>query len=152
MLLLLLIFIILSAKIVIKRIILFFLKLCLFSVDLSISHPTTPNREIYTLIGSSRITKNTDLLRYLEQKCGIVIIEREYEKILKSIATTSSKMCRQPDLILDQRASVIIENVINFGNEEGYKLIVDQVLSTSFKCQICSIILVCLDNKHSKYV
>ena len=101
------------------------------------------NQEIYTLIGSSKITKNAVLLRCLEQKCGIVIIEREYDIILKNTNSTSSKLCRQPDLILDQRTAVIIENIRNFACEDGYKDIVDLVLSTSFKCEVCSIILLC---------
>ena len=119
-------------------------------LDLPASDSECPKQEVYTLIGSSKITKNTDLLRCLERRCGIVIIEREYEKLLKNAVTTSSKMCRQPDLMLDQRASVIIENVVNFSNEEGYKNIVDLVLSTSFKCQVCSIILVCEKNSNSE--
>ena len=116
----------------------------------SASDSKNPNQEVYALIGSSRITKNATLLRCLEQTCGIVIIEREYEILSKNAATTSSKMCRQPDLMLDQNSSVIIENVVNFSNEEGYKNIVDLVLSTSFKCQVCSIILVCEKNSNSK--
>lgn len=109
-----------------------------------------PKQEVFTLIGSSKITKNVNLLRCLEQRCGIVILEREYEKILKNTVNTSSKMCRQPDLILDQRASVIVENAVNFGSEEGYKIIVDLVLSTSLKCQMCTVILVCDKNDDSE--
>ena len=121
-------------------------------LDLVARDHVTANQEIYKLIGSSKITKNVKLLRCLEQRCGILIIEREYEKILKSSENSSSKMCWQPDLILDHRACVVIENIINFANEEGYKNIVDLVLSISFKSQICSIILVSDKNRNSEYV
>lgn len=100
-------------------------------------------REIYTLIGSSKVTGNIDLLKCLEQKFDFIIIERDYHKILKGEQRTPSKLCLQPDLMLDHNTGVIIENIVNFTNEEGYKNAVDLVLSTSFKCQMCSIILLC---------
>lgn len=89
------------------------------------------------------------MLRYLEQKFNIIILEREYDKIPEVEPSSPSKMCLQPDLILDQKAGVIIDNIYNFASEEGYKNAVDLVLSSSFKCQMCSIILTCGTNGSS---
>ena len=73
-------------------------------------------------------------------------MEREYDKILKRRCTTASIMVQRPDLWLKEKASVIIENITEFARGEGYKKVVDQVLSISFKCQMCNIILCCETN------
>ena len=93
----------------------------------------------FIFIGSERITENVVLLHLLETNHNVLIYERQYNS--PRTRDSLSKMCLQPDVMIDERTCIHLQHLPSLADEGEYERLRDTVLSLSLKCQKCCIIL-----------
>lgn len=112
--------------------------------------------EQYSFIGSKNVTSNKELLHFLESNQSVLIYERDYNgttlncngTIRDYNGTTRgsewnlNKMNAQPDLMIDERTCVILQYLCKFDDEKAFDALKNLILSLSFKCKLCYIIVI----------
>ncbi|KAL9950980.1 hypothetical protein ACROYT_G043564 [Oculina patagonica] len=101
----------------------------------------------YIFIGSEKITQNKDLLHLLETSHNVLIYERRNANARPK--DSISKMCAQPDVMIDERTCIQLQHLPSLEDEREYECLRDTVLSLSLKCQKCCIIM--YSNKQPDY-
>lgn len=93
----------------------------------------------FIFIGSGKITLHVDLLQLLETKHNVLIYERQYSYPRPRDPLT--KMCLQPDIMIDERTCIHLQHLPSLADEDKYEGLRDTVLSLSLKCNKCCVIL-----------
>ena len=93
----------------------------------------------FIFIGSEKITGNVDLLHLLETSHNVLIYERQYSN--PRPRDSLSKMCIQPDVMVDERTCIHLQHLPSLANDGEYERLRDTVMSLSLKCQKCCIIM-----------
>ena len=96
-------------------------------------------QEQFIFIGSEKITEKVDLLHLLETSHNVLIYERRYND--PNPRNSQSKMCLQPDLMVDERTCIHLQHLPTLADETELEQLRDTVLSLSLKCHKCYIIL-----------
>ena len=93
----------------------------------------------YIFIGSEKITQNKDLLHLLETSHNVLIYERHNTHAMPK--DSLSRMCLQPDVMIDERTCIQLQHLPSLADERAYERLRDTVLSLSLKCLKCCIIM-----------
>ena len=93
----------------------------------------------YIFIGSEKITQNKDLLHLLETSHNVLIYERRNTHAIPK--DSLSRMCLQPDVMIDERTCIQLQHLPSLADEREYDKLRDTVLSLSLKCHKCCIIM-----------
>ena len=111
-----------------------------YAISLGISDTQLKEQQDqYIFIGSEKITQNKDLLHLLETSHNVLIYERRNTHAMPK--DSLSRMCLQPDLMIDERTCMQLQHLPSFADEREYDRLRDTVLSLSLKCHKCYVVM-----------
>ncbi|XP_065905236.1 uncharacterized protein [Dysidea avara] len=107
------------------------------------------NKEQYTFIGSEILTQNSELLRLLETKQNITVLERQYSIIIPPM---KSRCCiATADVIIDTRSGILLRHISELEESSGLKEIVNLIYILCKQYELLWIILYCTSDDGYPY-
>ncbi|XP_033117508.1 uncharacterized protein LOC117117343 [Anneissia japonica] len=112
------------------------------------AQPTKPLEEakdvVHTIIGSSTVTSNHELLHLLEARFNIQVLERDYLK-------QSSSICQPfPDIVINETTCIVLLPVKQLTESNAAESVINRIAGLSLQCCHCTV-LVCNNDASTSY-
>ena len=102
----------------------------------------------HIVIGSTKVTRNKDLLSELENRFNITLIERDYTPLYNCFSQAEYYL--QPDIVVDERTCIILYDHKGNMTEECLRELACVLSSMKLKCSECYLVAMFLEAKESR--